>query len=70
MAYSAGVMLWGLLRYPESFEGAGEMDNMLDGVKWALDFFIKAHTSSKEFYVQVSHARGQEAWRALTTVAQ
>lgn len=32
---------------------AGELKNMLDCIKWPLDYFMKAHPSKYEFYAQV-----------------
>ncbi len=60
MAYSATILLWGVLRYPDAFAAAGELDNMRDAVRWPLDYFIKAHTKKRELYVQVSD-QGKEA---------
>lgn len=31
----------------------GEWDNALGSIRWALEFFIRAHTSKFEFYGQV-----------------
>lgn len=53
MAFSATVLTWGLLEYWDAYEASGELQNALDGIKWPLDFFVKAHTSENEFYVQV-----------------
>ena len=53
MAYSVTVLTWGLLRYNDAYVAAGELKNMLDCIKWPLDYFMKAHTSKYEFYAQV-----------------
>ena len=45
MAFATTVLLWGLIRYPEAYADAGELDNMLASVKWPLDYFIKAHNA-------------------------
>lgn len=44
MAYSATVLLWGLIRWPDAYEAAGELKNMRDNLRWALDFFVKVRT--------------------------
>jgi len=54
MAYSATILLWGLIRYPDAYVAAGELKNMQNAVRWGLDYFVKAHTAKKELYVQVS----------------
>ena len=54
MAYSATVLAWGLIEYKKGYQAAGQYEIMLDSVKWATDYFIKAHTKKEEFYGQVS----------------
>ena len=44
MASSVTVLTWGLIKYV----AAGEMKNMLDCIKWPLDYFMKAHSSKFE----------------------
>ena len=53
MAYSTTVLTWGLLEYRDAYQASGELADMLDCIKWPLDYFIKAHTSKFEFYGQV-----------------
>lgn len=53
MASSVTVLTWGLLKYKEAYIAAGELKSMLDCIKWPLDYFMKAHTSKFELYVQV-----------------
>ncbi|EDO48248.1 predicted protein, partial [Nematostella vectensis] len=54
MASSATVLAWGLVEYRDAYQAAGELDNALNSIKWATDYFIKAHTKKFEFYGQVS----------------
>lgn len=53
MASSATVLAWGLVEYKNAYETAGQYDQMLNSIKWATDYFIKAHTKKEEFYGQV-----------------
>ncbi len=53
MASSATVLAWGLIEYRDAYEASGELDYMLDCIKWATDYFLKCHTGPKEFYAQV-----------------
>ena len=63
MAYATTMLLWGLLRYPQAYHASGEMDAMLDCVKWPLDYFIKAHVKPDELYVQVSDMVDHCFWK-------
>ena len=37
----------------KEYKAMGEWDNALGSIRWALEFFIRAHTSKFEFYGQV-----------------
>lgn len=54
MASSVTVLAWGLLEYKKAYVAAGQYGHMLNSIKWATDYFIKAHTKTNEFYGQVS----------------
>lgn len=53
MAYSVTMLAWGLVNYRSAYETSGELEYMLDSIKWPLDFLIKAHTKTFELYGQV-----------------
>ena len=53
MAWTATVLGWGMIDYKEAYEAAGEYNNALDMLRWALEFFIRAHPTKYEFYGQV-----------------
>ena len=44
---------WGMIDYQAQYKEAGEWTNALDSLRWALEYFIRAHTSEFEFYGQV-----------------
>ncbi|XP_013393921.1 uncharacterized protein LOC106161500 [Lingula anatina] len=52
MAWSATTLLWGLVDYKAAYVNSGEYENMLNCVKWPLDYFLKTHTATNELYVQ------------------
>lgn len=54
MASSVTVLAWGLLEYKKAYIAAGQYDHLLKSIKWATDYFMKAHTKKFEFYGQVS----------------
>lgn len=56
MAWSSWVLNWGLLKFQDGYEAAGQTDMMCDMARWPLEYFLKAwRPSSQEFYVQVSY---------------
>ncbi|KAK3744428.1 hypothetical protein QZH41_003163 [Actinostola sp. cb2023] len=52
---------WGLVEYRDAYIAAGELDNALDSIKWATDYFIKAHTAKFEFYGQMRKTNIKES---------
>ncbi|XP_036363854.1 endoglucanase E-4-like [Octopus sinensis] len=55
MASATTILLWGLVEFREAYEKTGLIKDMLDCVRWPLDYFLKAHTMKYEFYVQVGN---------------
>jgi len=53
MAWSTTVLAWGILEYKDAYIESGEYEEILDCIKWPLEFFLKAHLSDQEFVIQV-----------------
>ncbi|KAL3861575.1 hypothetical protein ACJMK2_007601 [Sinanodonta woodiana] len=53
MAYSVTMLAWGLLEWKQAYEQSGQLQYMLDSIKWPLDYLLKCHTAEHELYVQV-----------------
>ncbi len=62
MAGSVTVLTYGLLEFWDAYEASGELDNMLDCIKWPLNYFIKAHVSPDKFYGQVADGHLDHAY--------
>ena len=54
MAWSVTTLNMGILRYKDAYNKCGQYATALDGVKWPLDWLVKAHPSADTFYAQVS----------------
>merc|ERR1712137_487634 len=53
MAYSTTILAWGYLEWKDAYVQINQNTEMLDLLKWPLDYFIKCHTAPHELYVQV-----------------
>jgi len=62
MAYTATVLSWGLLDYEAGYTSAGALDDGRKAVKWATDYFLKAHTAANELYGQVGQGSVDHAY--------
>ena len=47
------MLAWGFLEWSDAYEKAGETQNLLNCIRWPLDYLLKAHTGPNEFVVQV-----------------
>jgi len=52
-AMATTALLWGVLEFKGAYEAAGEYNNVLDSLRWPLDFFLKCHVATNQFYGQV-----------------
>jgi len=62
MASTVATLSWGLYEYRNAFANAGQLDKVLDDIKWGTDYFIKCHTDTNEFYYQVGAGSADHAW--------
>ncbi len=57
MSFSVTTLAWGVLEYWDAYVTAGELDNVVDSIKWPLDYLIKCHIQSNgqttRLYAQV-----------------
>ncbi len=70
MAFSATMLAWGVVDYRDAYVKAGQLDEALDNIKWATDYFIKAHTAENELYIQVGDGNADHAWWGAPEVMQ
>lgn len=62
MAYAASQLAWAVYEYREAFERSDLLNDILDEIKWATDYFIKCHPSHNEFYYYVGNATDHDYW--------
>lgn len=63
MAYSAAQLGWAVYEYRDGLERSGQLDDILDEIKWATDFFIKCHPSENVLYYMCGYeASDHSVW--------
>lgn len=62
MASSAMTLGWAVYEYGAAIQAAGLRAKTLENIKWATDYFIKAHPSPNEFYYQVGKGSTDHGW--------
>lgn len=53
MAFSASMLAWSAYEYRDGYVQSGQLDQILDNLRWVSDYFVKAHTAPNELYGQV-----------------
>ncbi|MGA1979112.1 MAG: glycoside hydrolase family 9 protein [Sedimentisphaerales bacterium] len=62
MASTVATLSWGVYEYRSAFASAGELDKVLDAIRWGTDYFIKCHTATNELYYQVGSGSTDHSW--------
>ena len=66
MAATSTMLAWGGVEYESAYKQAGQLDELLDAVKWGTDYFLKSHVTeggkTKEFYAQVGDGDADHAF--------
>ncbi|OPZ90568.1 MAG: Endoglucanase 1 precursor [Firmicutes bacterium ADurb.Bin419] len=70
MAYTTTMLCWAVYEYRDAFVKSGQLDEILDNIKWATDYFIKCHPSSDVYYYQVGDGALDHAWWGPAEVMQ
>lgn len=70
MSYSQTMLAWAVYEAEDSLAASGQLDYLLDSIKWVSDYLIKCHPSANEFYYQVGSGSGDHAWWGPAEVMQ
>jgi endoglucanase len=78
MAFSINMLAWGGVEYKEAYKQSGQLDELLEAVKWGTDYFLKAHETdssgkTQRLWVQVGQGGSQHDhgnWGPPETVEQ
>ncbi|GJZ76147.1 endoglucanase 16, partial [Tanacetum coccineum] len=63
MAFTVTTLAWAAYFYKAELTAAGEMNNVLDGIRWGTDYFLKASTQRNRLFVQVGDpVKDHECW--------
>ena len=62
MAAFTTVLAWGGVNFKDGYVKAGQLDNLVDCLKWSTDYFIGCHTSDYEFIGQIGDGYTDHAY--------
>jgi len=70
MAYSQAMLAWAAYEAEEALVQSGQMEYLLDAIKWISDYLIKCHPSANVFYYQVGDGNVDHSWWGPAEVMQ
>ncbi|HEX2953012.1 MAG TPA: glycoside hydrolase family 9 protein [Bacillota bacterium] len=70
LAYTVTMLSLGVKEYRDAYVASGQLNYILDNIKWATDYLIKCHTAANEFYGQVGNGGTDHAWWGPCEVMQ
>lgn len=53
MAGSMTLLSWGAIEYQDAYARSGQLDYLLETLRWGADYLVKCHTAPNEFWGQV-----------------
>jgi len=62
MAGFTTILAWGGINFKDGYEKAGQMDYLIDCLKWSTDYFIGCHKKDFEFIGQIGDGYADHAY--------
>lgn len=62
LAASATMLAWGAVEYRAAYAESGQLDALMNNLRWASDYFLKAHAAPNVLYGQVGNGGTDHAW--------
>ncbi len=70
MSYTGTMLSWSVYEDYESYNESGQIDYILDNIKWVNDYLIKCHPEDEVYYYQVGDGSADHAWWGPCEVMQ
>lgn len=70
MAYTAAMLAWSVYEDKDAYEKSGQLEYILDTIKWVNDYLIKCHPSENVYYYQVGDGNKDHSWWGPAEVMQ
>lgn len=70
MAYTSAMLAWSVYEDKDVYEKSGQLEYILDTIKWVNDYLIKCHPQDDVYYYQVGNGSSDHAWWGAAEVMQ
>ncbi len=62
MSYSTAMLAWSVIEDYDSYKESGQLEYILDNIRWGNDYFIKCHPEANVYYYQVGEGGADHGW--------
>ncbi|MBR5088362.1 MAG: glycoside hydrolase family 9 protein, partial [Ruminiclostridium sp.] len=62
MSYSMSLLAWSVVENRKEYEESGQLQYILDVIRWGNDYFIKCHPEPDVYYYQVGDGNADHGW--------
>lgn len=70
MSYTSAMLAWSLYEDKDAYDKSGQTKYIIDGIKWANDYFIKCNPTADVYYYQVGDGGKDHSWWGPAEVMQ
>ncbi len=70
MAYTSAMLAWSVYEDRDAYEKSGQLEYILDTIRWVNDYLIKCHPEKDVYYYQVGDGNKDHAWWGAAEVMQ
>ncbi len=70
MSYTSSTLAWSVYENRDSYEECGQLDYIMDTIRWVNDYLIKCHPEEDVFYYQVGNGSADHSWWGPAEVMQ
>ena len=62
MSYTTALLAWSVYEDRDAYRESGQLDYILDTIRWGNDYFIKCHPEANVYYYQVGDGNADHGW--------
>jgi endoglucanase len=62
MAGAITMLAWGAIEYRDAYVQSGQLNNLLNNIRWGTDYLIKSHTAPNELVGQIGTGGNDHSW--------
>ena len=70
MAYTSSILGWSVIDEYDAYVESGQLQYILDTIRWVNDYLIKCHTEDEVFYYQVGDGGIDHSWWGACEIMQ